>query len=359
MEDRSIEKATVRRERGYIWLERELKAKLGISTAFIAVFFFALHIAEPESGVLIFAVLPAVLLNGVWTFLQYRKQYRDYLMIARYLEEFEEGNYEYHEAKNYMKAGIHSQIAEQMERIGRAFGGLKHRLVSEKETTKELVTDISHQLKTPVAALGMTFELMEDKQVTEEEKKEFADRGKKEVKKLSHLMGTLTNLSRLEADLIRLDRKEESLKKTLVRAVNGIYMKASEKHIEIEMDAFSDIKIFHDSRWTAEAIANVLDNAVKYSPEYSRVSIRVETQVSCAFISIRDEGIGIAKADYQNIFKRFYRSSVPQVAEQEGAGVGLYLARQILEEQGGSIRALPARGKGTVFQLMLPKKYGY
>jgi len=99
-----------------------------------------------------------------------------------------------------------------------------------------------------------------------------------------------------------------------------------------------------------------MDKAVKYSPEKSRIQIRVEREVSYVLIEIEDEGIGIPKEEYSNIFKRFYRGKSPEVEAMEGAGVGLYLVREIMEAQGGSVRALPSPRGGTIFQMMLPKK---
>lgn len=157
--------------------------------------------------------------------------------------------------------------------------------------------------------------------------------------------------------MIRLEPRKASLKATLVRAVNGIYLKAEEKKIEIEMKEFSDIELLHDPRWTAEAVSNVLDNAVKYSPQGSTVRIRVEPMVSYVFLDVEDEGIGIEKSEYQNIFKRFYRGDRPEVEAQEGAGVGLYLVRKIFEGQGGNVCAVPAHRKGAVIRMMLPKNY--
>ena len=356
MDDRSIEKMIKSREQGYIWLERELKMKLGISTAFIAVFFFVIRCLEQNFRYWLPFLVGALVTNGIWNYFLYKREYGNYLSISRYLNAFEEGDYDFHTEEDYMKSGIHSQITEHLERIGSAFGTLRNRLVEEKENTKALITDISHQLKTPIAALGLSFELVKDEDITAAEKMEFLERAEQEVGKLNYLLGTLLNLSRLEADMIRLEPKEASLKETLVRAVNGIFIKANEKKIEIEMEGFKDVSLQHDPRWTAEAFANVMDNAVKYSPEKSRIQIRVEREVSYVLIEIEDEGIGIPKEEYSNIFKRFYRGKSPEVEAMEGAGVGLYLVREILEAQGGSVRALPSHRGGTVFQMMLPKK---
>lgn len=357
MGDVSIEKMIARRERGYIWLEWKLKKNLMASTAIIAVFFLAMLFLELPILYWTLFFVAALLMNGIWCYLMYRREYRNYLAFGSYLEEFEKGNYQFRAGDDNLSSGIYSQITEQLERMGDAFSTLKNRLVEEKENTQSLVTDISHQLKTPVAALGISLELLEDEQITEEEKREFLGRSKREVEKLNHLMGTFTNLSRLEADMIQLSPREASLKETLIRAVNGVYMKAKEKQIEIEMVNFRDMELQHDPRWTAEAFANVLDNAVKYSPQGTKIQIRVEPRISYVFVEVEDEGIGIPKSDYQNIFRRFYRGDRPEVEATEGAGVGLYLVCQILEEQGGSVRALPARGNGTIIQMMLPKPY--
>lgn len=363
----SIEKMIRSHERGYIWLEHEWKKNLGISTAGIAVLFLFLlptKIPLPYYSALFAGT---VLANGIWCFLTYRRKYKDYLEISDCLEELEAGNYKRRTAEtgsyrqqaggDTLKTGIRSQLQEQMERVGHAVEVYKSQLEKEKENTKAMITDISHQLKTPVSALGLSLELLGDDQITEEEKREFLERGKQEAEKLNHLMGTLVNLSRLEVDMIRLEPRKASLKATLVRGVNGIYLKAEEKQIEMEMKEFSDMELLHDPRWTAEAISNVLDNAVKYSPAGSTVRIRVEPMASYVFIKVEDEGIGIEKSEYPNIFKRFYRGKRPEVEAQEGAGVGLYLVRKIFEEQGGNVCALPAHGRGTVIRMMLPKKY--
>lgn len=366
-----IEKMIRSQERGYIWLEQELKKNLGISTAGIAVLFLFLLFAEIPRYYLAVLFAAAVLANGVWCYLVYRRKYRDYLAISDHLEALETGDYMshgrienqvrgkdmFHAETDTLQTGISSQLTEQLLRVGHAMDIFRTRLEEEQENTKALITDISHQLKTPVAALKLSLELLDDAQTTQEEKQEFLDRGRQEVEKLEHLMGILLNLSRLEADMIHLEAKSASLKATLIRAVNGIYIKAEEKKIEIEVEEFQDMELIHDTRWTAEAISNVLDNAVKYSPEGTWIRIRVEPMISYVFIEVTDEGIGIEKSDYQNIFKRFYRGSRPEVEAQEGAGVGLYLVRKIFEEQGGNVCVVPSHQAGTVIRMMLPKKY--
>lgn len=357
--DQYIDNHLKARERGYIWLEGELKRTLLISTAGVTVFFAVLFfVLQPALLAWAVSFVAAAVLNAVWGYLNYRREYKNYQAIYRYLEEFETGNYAYRGREDFAGTGIRAQLAEQLARMGEAFGGLKEKLVEEKENTKGLVTDISHQLKTPVAAVELSYELLQDASLDEKERKEFLKRGRGELRRLSQLVETLSNLSRLEADMIKLAPREADLKETLIRAVNGVYMKAEKKGIEIELADFEPVRLCHDVRWTAEAVSNVLDNGVKYSPAGTKVQIRVNALVSYVVIEVEDEGIGIPKSEYADIFKRFYRGKKDAVEKEEGAGVGLYLVRKILEEQGGSVRALSAPGGGSIIQMMLPKEYG-
>lgn len=230
---------------------------------------------------------------------------------------------------------------------------LREQMRREQTETKTLVTDISHQLKTPLAALKMCYEIAETSEFTAEEQQDFLMRGYNEVVRLENLTQSLLQLSRLETRLIQLSPRKESLQKTLLGAVNNVYMKAFEKGITIEAEEFPDVEIFHDPRWTREAFANVLDNAVKYAPPQSAVYIRVEPMISYYLIEVEDEGIGISRNEANHIFQRFYRGKDQKVQETEGTGVGLYLTRKILEDQGGSIRVKNGR-KGSLFQMTLP-----
>lgn len=356
--DQYIQNHLRARERGYIWLERELKRTLFISLAVITAFFAVLlFVLKPDLAAWAVSLSAALTLHVIWGYVNYRREYRNYQAIYRYLEEFEMGNYGYRGEEDFTGEGIRAQLAEQLARMGEAFGVLKSKLVEEKENTKGLVTDISHQLKTPVAALELSCELLQDETLDEKERREFLERSGRETRRLGQLVETLSNLSRLEADMITLSPKEADLKETLIRAVNGVYMKAEKKEIEIELRDFAAVRIVHDVRWTAEAVSNVLDNAVKYSPPGTKIQIRVNTLVSYVVIEVEDEGIGIPKSEYAEVFKRFYRGRCAAVEKEEGAGVGLYLVRKILEGQGGSVRALKALSGGTIMQMMLPKGY--
>ena len=231
---------------------------------------------------------------------------------------------------------------------------LKERLAQEENSTKALITDISHQLKTPLASIKMSHELSLTADFSEEERQSFVETETREIQRMEVLLDELVKLSRLENCMIQIQCEKCSIKKTISEAVSQIYTKAHSKQIEICVDMENDVETLHDYKWTVEALVNILDNALKYSPSGTTVSIHVSCLVNHALIQVEDEGIGIPEGELHEIFKRFYRGSNTKNTVKEGAGVGLYLARNIIERQGGSIVAKRKNGKGSIFQIMLP-----
>lgn len=235
----------------------------------------------------------------------------------------------------------------------------KTRILSEeRDHTKTLVTNISHQLKTPVSALKSCFAMCIEAD-TEDERTDFLQRCALQVNKLENLLTALINISRLETSLISLRREKIALTDVLTDAVNTIYEKAQQKNISIEIfesdkKGNTSVSLFVDRHWTSEAIANILDNAVKYSPAGSTVSLRIHKFYSYIQLEIVDQGIGIPKTEYNQIFKRFYRGCHSVIKQSEGSGVGLYLARRIIEEQGGTVTVRSAAEQGSVFDVRLP-----
>lgn len=233
---------------------------------------------------------------------------------------------------------------------------MENALRREEQETKALITDISHQLKTPVASLKMSYEIVDSTELSREETREFQEKEREDVDRLARLLEAFTQMSKLETGMIRLCPQKASLQKTLAKAVAGVYVKAMEKGISIETQEFDDILICHDPGWTAEAFANVLDNGVKYAPSGTRITIRVTKMASLVMVEMEDEGPGIPAKERNRIFQRFYRGESESVRRKEGSGVGLYLTRQILERQGGTVCAKNGGNGGSNFVMTLPKR---
>lgn len=182
------------------------------------------------------------------------------------------------------------ELREKYIELQNHFEKVREKLSREENNTKSLITDISHQLKTPIASLKMSCELAGSADLTWEEREEFYKKEWDEIQRLENLLDSLIHVSRLESGMIQIQPEMGSLKNTLVQAVNSVYMKAYEKSIDISLDEFQDVQIVHDSKWTGEVFVNILDNAVKYSPEHTEIRIRVTELATCMMLEFIDQG---------------------------------------------------------------------
>ncbi|GCF95160.1 hypothetical protein NRIC_30510 [Enterococcus florum] len=229
---------------------------------------------------------------------------------------------------------------------------LLQRVRNEGNELKSSVTDIAHQLRTPVASLKMSMDIALSDKYSDQERSEFGHQAEIQIHKLNLMLDGLIKLSQLETDLIRLQPQPTSLKAVITDAVNSLIMKAIEKEIEIEVETFEDRLILIDQKWTLEAISNVLENAVKYSPAGTTIQLRISTLVTYVLLEILDQGPGIPSQEQTKIYQRFYRGANSEAVE--GSGVGLYLTRSIIEGQGGAIMVKNLKPHGSNFQLTLP-----
>lgn len=250
----------------------------------------------------------------------------------------------------------------------------------EKDKIKELISDISHQTKTPIANILLYAQLLEEQNLP----KESADCVKalnNQAEKLNFLIQALIKTSRLETGIITLAPKADRITSMLEQVVKQVMPKAEQKSIRIEVKRIakindksaakktgntnnnsadektvemSDITAVFDRKWTAEAIHNILDNAIKYTPNGGTIQINAIPYEFFIRIDITDTGIGIQEQEHSMIFKRFYRS--PSVQNADGLGIGLYLARQIISGEGGYIKVSSSTGEGSTFSVFLPRQ---
>lgn len=221
----------------------------------------------------------------------------------------------------------------------------------DKQTIQELVSDISHQVKTPVANIQMFTSILKQHQMTEEKRAEFLETMASQINKLDFLMQSLIKMSRLETGTFVLYMEEAPLDKTIAQAISTVWAKADKKNIQLSADCASSITAQHDPKWTAEALGNILDNGVKYTPEGGSISVSVRPWQFYTRIDISDTGIGIHEEHYHDIFQRFYRAQ--ETAAEEGVGLGLYLANGIITRQKGYISVKSNYKEGTTFSVYL------
>lgn len=224
-------------------------------------------------------------------------------------------------------------------------------LAKEKQRIKALISDISHQTKTPVANLLLYTELLQEQPLTPEGR-EYTNALHFQAEKLRFLIDALVKLSRLENGILVLHPKKSPLLPMLQNACHQFEPKAEEKGLSLTLEETRAAAAF-DEKWTGEALCNVLDNAIKYTHAGS-VAVSVTEYEMFVCIRVKDTGPGIPEEEQAKVFSRFYRSE--QSDAQEGVGIGLYLTREILKSEGGYVKVKSLLGKGTEMQLFLPRE---
>lgn len=224
-------------------------------------------------------------------------------------------------------------------------------LQTQRDQISALVSDISHQTRTPVANLRLYTQLLEEQPLTEQGR-DCARALSAQAGKLQTLIEALVKTSRLETGLLVLHPRSGPLAPVLERAAAQYAPKASEKGLTLTVENAAGAAVF-DPKWTEEAVCNLLDNAVKYTPAGGAVTVEVRNYELFAAIRVADTGPGIPEAEQARIFSRFHRGA--EAYEQQGVGIGLYLTRQIAENQGGYVKVISTPGNGSVFALYLPR----
>ena len=249
---------------------------------------------------------------------------------------------------------IFARISYRLSRLYNILQENRRRVDEERRELQTLVSDISHQVKTPVANLKMVTDTLLAKPVTEQERRDFLQGIRSQTDKLEFLVQSMGKASRLETGAVTLEKKDVPLLDTLAQAMSGIVYGAEQKGISVEVQCPDDLRVSHDSKWTAEALFNLLDNAVKYTPAGGKISVSVEQWEMYVKLDVTDTGKGIPESRQAAIFRRFYREE--EVHDQPGVGIGLYLAREIVTRQGGYIKVTSEVGRGSTFSVFLPRR---
>ena len=244
-----------------------------------------------------------------------------------------------------------ARLQHQLLKLRNILTAQNQMLAQEKEQIKTLISDISHQIKTPVAANTFA-QLLDDKELSDEERGEYIATLQTSLEKLTFLTNSLIKMSRLESGMISLKPEKNNLNDIILQAVKTVYAKAKEKNITITFDCVQNFEAVLDFNWTAEAIANVLDNAVKYTPNGGIVGLEITEYPSYLRLDISDNGIGIPEEEQAKIFGRFYRGKYS--AGIDGVGIGLYLTRDIIQKQHGYIKVRSDKN-GSSFSVFVRK----
>ena len=298
-------------------------------------------------GVLGLMALAALLLLGLWLWLDARRTVR---RLDRMLSTAIDGGFGEESFDESAPSALESRMARFLNGSARSLRGVQR----QRESIQRLLSDISHQTKTPLANLRLYSSLLMEEELTPRQREQ-AQVIFQQSEKLSFLIETLVKLSRLETDVLVVTPKSQPLSPLLERAASQAKAAAEQKGIalQLHLQQQAEMKALYDLRWTAEALGNLLDNAVKYTPPGGCIQVSATQYELFCRIDVHDNGIGIAEEEQAQIFGRFYRGR--QVREQEGLGIGLYLAREIAQKQGGYLKLSSRPGQGSTFSLYLPR----
>ncbi|MBO0822411.1 MAG: two-component sensor histidine kinase [Actinobacteria bacterium] len=223
------------------------------------------------------------------------------------------------------------------------------------EIRRDFVANISHELKTPVGALALLAETVEEAADDPEAVLRFAGRMRQEAARLTDLVQDLIMLSRIQAAEPVADPRPVKLDEVVAEAVDRCRMRASARGISLEVSGARDITIFGDEDLLVTALRNLLENAVSYSPDHTTVVVTTRAASSwMAEISVSDQGIGIPERDRERIFERFYRVDPARSRATGGTGLGLAIVKHVTAAHGGNVTVWSQEGVGSTFTLRLP-----
>lgn len=293
-----------------------------------------------------YAIIAASVLLAAGSILYYRRRTRRILHnLNRMLDIAMQGDFTEDSFDESLLSALESKLAHYLA----ASTVSARNVAAEKEKLKALIGDISHQTKTPIANILLYTQLLAEQPGN----RDCLDALEGQTRKLQSLIEALVKTSRLESGVIALHPVPGNLLPVLESAIAQLAPKAAAKDISIAMEALDAEAVF-DPKWTEEAVYNLLDNAVKYSPPGGSVTVSTSVYPMFSAIHIRDTGPGIPEEEQSRVFQRFYRGAKHK--DEEGVGIGLYLVRQIAQGQGGYVKVSSQMGEGSTFSLYLPRK---
>ena len=291
--------------------------------------------------------IAAILFLGTFYFFWKRKTL--YEQTEKVLKDYIDGDYSGILPQN--GEGSIYQIFSLTEQLAKMLQSKNETEHATKEFLKSTISDISHQLKTPLAALTMYQEIIENEPDNIDTVKEFSKKIGTSLKRMEQLIQSMLKITRLDTGSISFEKSNHNIKAVITRSINDLAVRAKVENKHFVCEGDPDLSIFCDIDWTSEAIGNIIKNALDHTKPGGTIHISWECTPLIFRLSIADDGTGIAPEDIHHIFKRFYRSKYS--LDTQGVGLGLSLAKAIVEGQAGTIAVQSELNKGTTFTISL------
>ena len=219
---------------------------------------------------------------------------------------------------------------------------------------RDFVANISHELKTPIGGISILAEALAEANNDPELVKNFSERMQIEATRLSHLVQEIIDLSRIQDQNTMQNSEMVSLNKVIEEAIDQSKVLAGKRHVELNFASDEEVQFFGDRKQLVMAISNLIENAINYSPERTSVNVLLRKNNEVAEIAISDQGVGIAEADIERIFERFYRVDSARSRDTGGTGLGLSIVKHVISNHGGDIQVWSDPGTGSTFTVLLP-----
>lgn len=331
---------------------KAILAKYGLSSALEDELFPYVNTTVKKDNlsiVFMFIVMTAVLF--VFNYLQYGVFYNRVRRLTMAAKKVVEGDYDLTISEN--KEGDFSKLAVSFNSMKEIIRNNIGELKKEKQFLVELLSDISHQLKTPLSSMIIYNDIMINKELSKEQREKFLMDNQNQLQRMKWLIQSILKLAKLDAKAIGLDKEQQSLNDTIQEAIDALGSKAAESKVDINYIENGEIVFEHDRLWLEEALINIIKNGIEHTGEGGSISIQAVENPIYRRIIIEDTGEGIREEDLPNIFKRFYK--VKTSRKSDSVGIGLALAKSIIESHNGVIDVQSKLGQGTKFTLTFLK----
>lgn len=320
--------------RRYLWLQLLISA--------VALVVAALWLGWAAAGL----VLTALIITYINFYLFTRWRYRELEELSRYLRQIASGEYSFVIRDN--REGELSILKNEIFKVTVRLSEQSEYLLRDKERMSEAISDISHQLKTPLTSMGVMLDLLKQPNLPHDKQKEFLKYMQQQLERLEWLITSLLKLSKLEAGTVLFQSERVKLAELVQRALSPIEIPIEIKNINIVLEGDTDLTLDVDKKWTIEAILNVVKNAVEHTPHGGTITLTLSRNELYTALIVADTGSGIAKEDIPHLFKRFYRG---KQASESSVGIGLAMSYHILQAQKGVIEVHNGLQLGAVFTL--------
>lgn len=318
-----------------------LLSKIGVLKSSIIIGFFDADVYAAS----FFLILIFSLLLTAMTFIFLTKREKLYQNAERIISKYNDGDLSEHLPSNL--EGTVYRLLRNVENLAKALSAKTESEKKTKELLRDMISDISHQIKTPIAAVNMYNDIIAAEPDNVEVVKNFTGKTRRSVERIENLIKTLLNIARLDTQNVMFKKMKYPVSEIISRSLEQLLTRAEVENKEIIVDVPDNTELLCDIDWLSQAVTNLVKNALDYTKEGGKIEIVCEQSPVMTRITVKDNGKGIYPDDLHNIFKRFYRSK--HSVDTQGAGLGLPLAKSIIEGQGGVITVESVCGRGTKF----------